>query len=252
MISIDAVHADGNLNIALDHGHVTLTSVALEPSEDAVTLYLEDARLLSIDRMPTKATATRTVVITPPSSLGPADLAQYVGELTVAAKLKLEAAPSGDLTVDQRTSAATFWNGIAPLMTLLGISIVAPKKCPAKSQHRFKAGVAKVAFTVDFAGTQATVYWQKRNEMLVLAGAKMLADAPLNADGSVGFSARFANQLREEHADAFDPKTFTTTKDLVLKSVNEVGLFLYFGGTNSWLVLKDSDGKTIHDWTVVL
>ena len=87
--------------------------------------------------------------------------------------------------------------------------------------------------------------------MRVLAGAKMLAEAPLNADGSLGFSARFAKQLRAEHADALDPKTATTTKDIVLKSVNEVGLFLYFGGTNSWLVLKDPDGKTIHDWTVV-
>ncbi|MFD1672473.1 hypothetical protein ACFQ5M_10210 [Agrilactobacillus yilanensis] len=137
-----------------------------------------------------------------------------------------------------------------PLMTLLGIRLVAPKKRPAKAQHRFKAAVAKIPFTTDFAGSKATVYWQKRNEMRLLAGAKMLADAPLNADGSLGFSARFANQLRTEHADAFDPQTFVTTKDLVLKSVNEVGLFLYFGGTNSWLVLKDPDGKTLHDWTV--
>jgi hypothetical protein len=42
-----------------------------------------------------------------------------------------------------------------------------------------------------------------------------------------------------------------TTEDVVLKSVNEVGHFLYYAGTNSWLVLKDKDGKTIDEWTVV-
>ncbi|WP_301452404.1 hypothetical protein [Bifidobacterium mongoliense] len=37
----------------------------------------------------------------------------------------------------------------------------------------------------------------------------------------------------------------------MLRSVNEVGLFLYYGRTNGWLVLRDGDGRTIHDWTVV-
>jgi hypothetical protein len=55
--------------------------------------------------------------------------------------------------------------------------------------------------------------------------------------------------LRSEHAD--DIQDFVTTRDIVLKSVNEVGLFLYFGGINSWLVLKDEAGKSINDWTIV-
>ncbi|MFD1900942.1 hypothetical protein GQR36_14845 [Enterococcus termitis] len=46
-------------------------------------------------------------------------------------------------------------------------------------------------------------------------------------------------------------KNYVTTDDIILKSVNEVGLFLYFGGTNSWLELTDKDGKTINEWTVV-
>lgn len=71
----------------------------------------------------------------------------------------------------------------------------------------------------------------------------------LNKDGSLGFSAKFAEKLRSEHTDSFD--NFVTTKDIILKSVNEVGLFLYFGGTNSWLVLKDDNGKSINEWTVV-
>lgn len=46
-------------------------------------------------------------------------------------------------------------------------------------------------------------------------------------------------------------KDFVTTEDIVLKSVNEVGLFLYFAGTNSWLELVDENGKTLNEWTVV-
>ncbi|MFT8639664.1 hypothetical protein [Bifidobacterium sp.] len=120
---------------------------------------------------------------------------------------------------------------------------------PAKARHRWSKEVSTIEFHVDYKGVRATVRWLARNQMLVLKGATMLDRAPLNKDGSLGFSARFAEQMRREHAAEF--KSFKTTTDILLKSVNEVGLFLYFGGTNSWLVLKDDDGRSIHDWTVV-
>lgn len=56
-------------------------------------------------------------------------------------------------------------------------------------------------------------------------------------------------QLREEQKDKI--KDFITTEDIILKSVNEVGLFLYYGGTNSWLILKDKDNKTIDEWSTL-
>ncbi|GMA45249.1 hypothetical protein GCM10025853_27060 [Tetragenococcus halophilus subsp. halophilus DSM 20339] len=56
-------------------------------------------------------------------------------------------------------------------------------------------------------------------------------------------------QLRDEQKDKI--QNFITTEDIILKSVNEVGLFLYFGGTNSWLVLKDNNGQTIDEWSKV-
>ena len=34
--------------------------------------------------------------------------------------------------------------------------------------------------------------------MLIKAGATMMPEAPLNKDGSVGFSARFGEKLRDE------------------------------------------------------
>ena len=93
------------------------------------------------------------------------------------------------------------------------------------------------------------VIWQKRNEMLLKAGAKLTKEIPLNKDGSIGFSARLAEKLRADHADQIS--NFVTTEDLVFKSVNEIGMFLYYAGTNGWLVLKDENGKTIDEYSVV-
>lgn len=106
-----------------------------------------------------------------------------------------------------------------------------PKKKPAKAQYRWNKAVSQMEFFVDDFDSKATIIWQKRNEMLIKAGAVMKQEMPLNKDGSVGMSARMAEKIRAENADKF--KDFVTTEDIVLKSVNEVGLFLYFAGTNS-------------------
>ncbi|GBG94699.1 hypothetical protein LFYK43_11580 [Ligilactobacillus salitolerans] len=123
------------------------------------------------------------------------------------------------------------------------------KKKGGKPRHKWTKEIAAIPFYVDHSDSKATVFWQKRTEMLIKAGAKLKTEVPLNKDGSVGFSARFAQKLRSEHQAEF--KDGYTTADIVLKSVNEVGLFLYFAGTNSWLQLKDENGKSINEWTVV-
>jgi|GEM_PF-51023 len=125
----------------------------------------------------------------------------------------------------------------------------AAEEAGGKARHTWSKEVSEIPFTVDARGAKATVYWPKRGEMLIKKGAQLLQEAPLNKDGSLGFSARGGQMIRDEHKDAI--KDFKTTKDVILKSVNEVGLFLYFGGTNSWLELVDKDGKTINEWTVV-
>ena len=89
--------------------------------------------------------------------------------------------------------------------------------------------------------------------MRLLAGAKMLPNeaAPKRADGTLGFTAKFTLNLREENQEKFDPETWTTTEDIILRSVNEIGHFLYFAGTNSWLEMFDDQGRSIHELTVV-
>lgn len=118
-----------------------------------------------------------------------------------------------------------------------------------KARHRWSKVVSEIEFFIDTRESKATVLWQKRNEMLLKAGAQMMPSAPLNKDGSLGFAAKMGEKIRADHASQV--KDFKTTEDIVLKSVNEIGLFLYFGGTNSWLEMVDKDGKTINEWTVV-
>lgn len=123
------------------------------------------------------------------------------------------------------------------------------KKCkPGKARHKWTKEVSEKEFYIDTRGSKACVMWIKRNQMLIKKGATMMKEAPLNKDGSVGFSAKMGDKIRTDHKDQFE--NFTTTEDIILKSVNEVGLFLYFAGTNSWLEMIDDEGKTLNAWTV--
>lgn len=123
------------------------------------------------------------------------------------------------------------------------------KARPAKARHKWTKDVSEIEFHIDTRESIATVMWIKRNQMLIKKGATMMKEAPLNKDGSVGFSAKMGEKIRSENIDKFE--NFVTTEDIILKSVNEVGLFLYFAGTNSWLEMVDKDGKTLNEWTVV-
>ena len=120
---------------------------------------------------------------------------------------------------------------------------------PGKVRHRWSREISLIDFYVDYSDSKAVVRWQSRNEMLIKKGAVLKAETVFLKDGTLGFAAKYTLQLREMHADKI--KDFVTTDDIILKSVNEVGHFLYFAGVNSWLILKDKDGKTINEYTAV-
>ncbi|MEY8537744.1 hypothetical protein AALM99_04725 [Lactococcus muris] len=140
-----------------------------------------------------------------------------------------------------------------PSLEAFGFKFAKKKAFSAKAQHRWKKAISDIEFHIKHEGTSGTVIWQKSTEMRLLAGAKILPDdaAPKRADGTFGLAAKFTFALREENKDKFDPKTWTTTEDIILRSVNEVGHFLYFAGTNSWLEMFDDEGRSIHELTVV-
>ena len=118
-----------------------------------------------------------------------------------------------------------------------------------KDVHKWSKELSGVEFTFGDRGSEGTVIWQRRKELLLKAGAKLTPDPQLNKDGTLNFSAKVANSLRAEHADKI--KEGVTTEDIIFPSPNELGIFLRYGGDNTWLSLKDKDGKTLNDWSVV-
>ena len=145
------------------------------------------------------------------------------------------------------TNEQSIVTNILTLLERVGYSMT-QKKGP-KARHKWTKEISSTPFYVDTRSSTATVYWQKRNEMRIEKGATLMAEYPLNKDGSVGFSAKMGEKIRSEHQDKIS--NCVTTDDIILKSVNEVGLFLYYAGTNSWLELKNNQGQTIHELTVV-
>lgn len=85
--------------------------------------------------------------------------------------------------------------------------------------------------------------------MLIKAGATLVKDPPLNKDGSLGYAAKYGQKLRDDYKDKISGTT--TIEDIIVKSVNEASLLLYFAGTNSWLEIVDEHGKSIDEWTRV-
>jgi len=118
-----------------------------------------------------------------------------------------------------------------------------------KDEHRWRAEISEIEFTFTDRDSHGIVFWQRRKELLLKAGAKLTPDPQLNKDGSLNFSAKVAKTLRADHQDNI--KDNKTTDDIIFPSPNEIGIFLRFGGDNTWLSLKDKDGKTLHDWSKV-
>ncbi|GMA07193.1 hypothetical protein GCM10025886_03440 [Tetragenococcus halophilus subsp. flandriensis] len=191
------------------------------------------------------STADTVVQIIPPETLENTYLKQYLTKVVQGESLQKSVGAS-------QLEQVEMYDYLANLLLLLekfGFTFIQKKRTPAKTQHRWKKTLGEIEFFVDDFESQATVIWQKRNEFLIKKGAHLRPSYPLNKDGSVGLGARMGTQLRDEQKRNI--QNFTTTEDIILKSVNEVGLFLYFGGTNSWLVLKDNNGKTIDEWSKV-
>lgn len=140
-----------------------------------------------------------------------------------------------------------YWQEVFPILSALGLRTVTVRK--GKPRHKFIASLSDVPFKIDYQGSKATVYWQKRNQFLIKAGATLVPKAPLTKSGVVGFAGKFGLRLREEHKEQIQDNTLV--EDVVLRSVNEIGTFLYFAGTNSWLQLTSPEGKTLNELTVV-
>jgi hypothetical protein len=115
-------------------------------------------------------------------------------------------------------------------------------------QHKWNKGLVDIEFTFSDRGSEGKVYWISRKELLLKAGAKLTADPQLNKDGTLNYSAKVAKGFRAEHADKI--KDGFTTEDIIFPSPNELGIFLRYGGDNTWTNLIDKNGKSLDDWAV--
>jgi len=118
-----------------------------------------------------------------------------------------------------------------------------------KDVHKWRKEISDIEFSFNDRDSEGKVYWQRRKELLLKAGAKLAPDPQLNKDGTLNFSAKVAKTLRADHADKI--KDGVTTEDIIFPSPNELGIFLRFGGENTWTGLIDKDGKTLNDWSKV-
>lgn len=183
-----------------------------------------------------------------------APLTQYLIDLAEESGLKLVGKmPSIKLPQNIYKVCAKAADEFLPVLTAFGIKLEKKKFVSPKAQHRWKKAISEIVFHVDHLGASADIIWEKSTEMRIKKGAKMLPDSecPRRADGSLGLPWTFTKALRDAHQDKFDPENWVTLDDIVLRSVNEVSYFLYFAGTNSWLLFLDADGRSIHELTVV-
>ena len=117
-----------------------------------------------------------------------------------------------------------------------------------KENHKWSKEIKDIEFTFSDRGGEGKVIWQSRKELILKAGAKLAPDPQLNKDGTLNFSAKVATALRTEHAGKIANNV--TTEDIVFPSPNELGIFLRYGGADTWKGLIDKDGKSLQEWSV--
>lgn len=225
----------------------------IETKDNTVLLAIKEGQLLSVADEKTfddKQEYDRLMILTPPWEIMAPYLAAYYQE-----KYHLSNASNAPIVIPQelQQGVAVCAESFDCLIDFLGYVSTSKKETKAvkkggKPRHKWSKELQDEPFMVDYQGSTATVYWQKRNEVRIEKGATLRQEVPLNKDGSVGFSARLAEKIRQENQSAI--KEGRTIEDVVLKSVNEVGMFLYYGGTNGWLQLKDQQGRTLNERTV--
>lgn len=220
-------------------------------NKQAIYVMLENGKLveISLSNLKSPKGVTGFIEIVTPKQINVTDLFYF---LVVEMKNNgYELNVNYEVEVSDETLAAcqSYWNSILPILQSFGFHIVKPQKRAAKPRHKYLPSLAETPLTIDYQGSTATVYWAKRNQFIIKKGAKLVEKAPLTKAGIIGFAGKFGLQLREEHAQEIQNNTLIA--DVTLRSVNEVGTFLYFAGTNSWQQLKTPEGKTLDELTVV-
>jgi hypothetical protein len=241
-LTITLTAAQTTVTLPAEQGQIVFSKEKLALPDHGVQIPVQAGHLA-----PTAETAAEYITITLPWSTEPTYVERFLQARAEGAALALPA--------NQETGLADYLQLLDQLLTRFGIQsgpAATPKpttKKPMKARHRFDKALVNEPFHVARNGSRATVYWTKRNEMTIKAGATLTTKLPLNRDGSLRYGTKYGQKLRDDHAAAI--ADHRTTADVHLRSVNEVGLFLYFGDTNGWLELINDRGQTLDELTRV-
>lgn len=123
------------------------------------------------------------------------------------------------------------------------------KSHSGKTRHKWSKEISNIKFTAKLKSGSCEVIWKSKNELVLLSGAKLVENPQMNKDGTINYSAQFAQKLRLDNLDKIIDNV--TTVDIVFMSPNQLGMFVFFGGQNTWAELKDSNGKTLDEWSKV-
>lgn len=243
-----------NIDFEEEQIHFSILNKKTKQLESSFFLYYEKNKCIAIAKDYTPKSFDKVILVKLPWDLE-ADYFMYLlDEQAKEAGLTLEKDKDfkEKIPAEATKKLATSIKKVTTVLTTFGYGF-APlpetKKKPAKARHRWTKQISEIPFTVEFRGSKATLYWISRNEMLIKAGATLLLDAPLNKDGSVSYAAKYGDKMRADYQEQI--KDGKVAEDIIVKSVNEASLLLYYGGTNSWLELKDAQGKTLDEWSKV-
>lgn len=220
-------------------------------NDRAIYVMLQDGKLVEISLANLKSPkgVTGYIEIVAPDSINVSELFYFLVVEMKNNGYELNVNYEVEVSDESLSACKKYWQGILPILRSFGFHVNKPRKAAAKPRHKYLASLAQTPLTIDYQGSEATVYWIKRDQFVIKKGAKLIAEAPLTKAGIIGFAGKFGLQLRSEHAEQIQNNTLIA--DVTLRSVNEVGTFLYFAGTNSWQQLKTPDGKTLDELTVV-
>ncbi|KRM11977.1 hypothetical protein ABTQ33_00820 [Paucilactobacillus suebicus] len=225
-----------------EQGTLIFSSKPIEIPDHGIQLFINESYLVSVDDEPKKYDEVLTIQL--PWSIEPKLVGRVmqnrIGETEIKVPQSQIKAMQSYLDMLTKTTAR--------LGVVLSKKAVA-KKDPAKPRHKFYKDMVNMPFKVNRNGSEATVFWTASKEMTVKAGAKLTGEKIMNKDGSMRYGTKYGEKLRADHADAIDG--LVTTKDVKLRSVNEVGLFLYYGDTNGRLELINEYGQTLNELTIV-
>lgn len=217
-----------------EQGQILFSDRASKRPAGSVQLFVQDGQVRAIDE---EVAATEVVTIQLPETV---DLA--------AAREILRG-----MMTELTTAETPFLTLITGLLLRFGIRFTppaSPKQArPTKARHRFDKTLVDHVFYVTRNGSKASVRWTARTEMTIEAGAILSQERGINRDGSVRYDTKYGEKLRADYAAAIQASV--TTQPVRLRSVNEVGMFLYFGNANGWLELVDAEGQTLDELTRV-